>query len=137
MKQKSQTYTPHWAWLIIVMLGLTFLVGARLDMDGFWYDEVFTVRNANGAGYGDSTLVGIYQSIQADDPYQAIGYPLTIALWGAMVGWSEFALRVSSFLFALIGLALTYRLGRDTARSSWVGLLASVIFANLHRALRS
>lgn len=129
MKQKSQTFTPHWAWLIVVMLGLTFLVGARLDMDGFWYDEVFTVRNANGAGYGDSTLMGIYQSIQADDPYQAIGYPLTIALWGAGVGWSEFALRVSSFLFALIGLALTYRLGRDVTNSAWVGLLASVIFA--------
>lgn len=128
MKQKLQTHTLHWAWLIAVMLVLTFIVGARLDMDGFWYDEVFTVRNTNGAGYGDSTLLGIYQSIQADDPYQAIGYPLTIALWGALVGWSEFALRVSSLLFALIGLALTYRLGRDTTRSSWVGFLAGIIF---------
>jgi len=128
MKQKSHDINLHWAWLIPFILLLTFIVGARLDMDGFWYDEVFTVRNAGGAGYGPLSLTEIYQTIQADDPYQAIGYPMTITAWGNLVGWSEFALRVSSLLFTVIGLALTYRLGRDATRSKFVGLFAAVIF---------
>lgn len=128
MKQKSHDINLHWLWLIPFILLLTVIVGTRLDMDGFWYDEVFTVRNAGGAGYGSLSPVEIYRTIQADDPYQAIGYPLIIALWGALVGWSEFALRVSSLLFTLIGLALTYRLGRDSTGTKFVGLFAAVIF---------
>lgn len=129
MKQKSQKIKGHWFWLIPVILLLSFIVGTSLDSDGFWYDEVFTVRNAGGAGYGPLSPLEMYQTIQADDPYQAIGYPFAIAAWGAVVGWSEFALRMSSLLFTIIGLALTYRLGRDVSKSSWVALLSAVIFA--------
>ena len=129
MKQKSQRITIHPFWLIPFIFLLTFIVGTRLDMDGFWYDEVFTVRNAGGAGYGPLSPLEIYETIQADDPYQAIGYPFAIAAWGALVGWSEFALRVSSLLFTMIGLAFTYRLGRDVTASSATGILSAVIFA--------
>lgn len=118
----------HWAWLVPFLLLFTFIVGTRLDVDGFWYDEVFTVRNAGGAAYSEASLTALYASIQADDPYQAIGYPFVIAVWGALVGWSEFALRVSSLLFALIGMALSYRVGRDATQSSAVGILTAIIF---------
>lgn len=118
----------HWAWLVPLILLMTFIVGGRLDVDGLWYDEVFTMRNAGGAGYGPLSPFGIYETIQADDPYQAIGYPMTVALWGSLVGWSEFASRVSSLLFTLIGLALTFRLGKDVTKSSWVGVVSALIF---------
>ncbi|MGB7342473.1 MAG: glycosyltransferase family 39 protein [Phototrophicaceae bacterium] len=118
----------HWAWLVPMLCLFTALVGSHLDEDGFWYDEVFTVRNAGGAAYSEPSLGALYASIQADDPYQAIGYPLVIAAWGALVGWSEFALRVSAFLFAAIAIAISYRLGRDTTHSSATGVLSALIF---------
>lgn len=128
MKQFTHSNTLHWGWLIPLCLMLMAIIGTRLDIDGLWYDEVFTVRNASGAGYQVDSVQAWYQSIQADDPYQAIGYPAVIALWGAVVGWSEFALRVSSLLFTVIALALTYRLGRDVTRSSDIGILSAMVF---------
>ncbi|MEL6524877.1 MAG: glycosyltransferase family 39 protein, partial [Chloroflexota bacterium] len=86
------------------------------------------MRNAGGAGFGPLSIGEIYATIQADDPYQAIGYPLTVAAWGQLVGWSEFASRVSSLLFTLLGMALTYRLGVFTSKSAWVGGIATLVF---------
>lgn len=129
--KKYPTAKPNrhtWVYVLPLFFLLTFIVGGRLDVDGLWYDEVFTMRNAGGAGYGPLSISEIYATIQADDPYQAIGYPLVVAAWGQVVGWSEFASRVSSLLFALLGMALTYRLGIFASRSAWVGGIAALVF---------
>src|SRR5688572_1247558 len=114
-----------WLWMLPILFLLSILAGLWLDKDGFWYDEVYTVKNAGGAQYGPLLPSEIYATVQADDPYQAIGYPLAIAAWGALGGWSEFALRLSSLLFSLLAMALTYRLGKELI-SAEVGLFAAL-----------
>jgi uncharacterized membrane protein len=116
-----------WLWMLPIFFLLSILAGAWLDKDGLWYDEVYTVKNAGGAQYGPLSPGEIYATVRADDPYQAIGYPMAIAAWGAVVGWSEFALRLSSLLFSLLTVALSYRLGKETV-SAEVGLFAALIY---------
>ena len=116
-----------WLWILPLVLLVMTLAGFWLDKDGFWYDEVYTVKNAGGAQYGPLSPSEIYATVQADDPYQAVGYPLFIAGWGALVGWSEFALRMSAALFTLLTVAFAYRLGKE-ATSAQAGLFAALIY---------
>lgn len=62
------------------------------------------------------------------NPWQGPAYPLALAGWGALVGWTAFAGRTFSLLAGMLAIAWTYRLGRDMA-SPRVGLGASLALA--------
>lgn len=116
----------HWYWMIPLLL-LTFWLGAAgLGADGIWYDEWRTVYRAGGAQYGPLSFVGILERMLAEDPNQSLGYPMLIAGWGALVGWSDVAVRAFSLLAGIVVVAVIYRLGHemDGARS---GLIAALV----------
>ncbi|MGB1287987.1 MAG: hypothetical protein ACPG7F_15730, partial [Aggregatilineales bacterium] len=52
-----------WLWLLPLLLLFSVLVVQRIDSDGLWYDEVFTVMNAGGAAFGPLSMEGIYEQI--------------------------------------------------------------------------
>jgi len=116
----------NWWWMIPLLLLLTGLAAPLLDMDGLWYDEIFSLRNAGGAQYGPLSPFGIWQQIYNNEPNQAFGYPYLLALWGRLLGWSEFAGRVLSLFFGLLTLAMLYRIGADYLTRR-VGLYAAVV----------
>ncbi len=115
----------HWGWMLPLLLLAVFLVVPRLDWDGPWYDELFSLANAGGppemGGIGS-----VYEQVVDDDPRQALGYPYALALWGMLAGWTELAARIFSLLSALLAAALTYRFGREFF-SPLVGLLSALI----------
>ncbi len=123
---------PHakpWLWLVPLLILLAALALPRLDQDGLWYDEIWSLRNAGGAHYGPLSPAGIWEQVAFNDPHQAFGYPYLLAAWGSVAGWSEYAGRLLSLFAALLAVALTYRLaslppltppasqGEDTQRS--------------------
>jgi hypothetical protein len=102
-----------WRWLIPVLLVAAW-VGARgLNADALWFDEYWSVYNAGGAHYGPLSPADIWTRVATQDPWQAPGYFLLLSGWGALAGWSPFALRGLSLLAGLLAVAWAYRLGRD------------------------
>ena len=119
-------HRKYWLMVVIILFTVCFITIPRLDWDGLWYDEVYSVMNAGGVHYGPLSPVGIWHQVIAEDPYQAVGYPNVLAVWGILVGWTELATRYSSLLFALLAIAVTYRLGKTVASPS-VGIVAALI----------
>jgi len=102
-----------WLWIVPLLLLVAGLALPRLDMDGLWYDEIWSLRNAGGAQYGALSPVGIWNQVAFNDPHQSFGYPYLLAIWGHFVGWSEFAGRLLSLFAGLLSVAVTYRLGSE------------------------
>jgi hypothetical protein len=114
-----------WLWLIPALLLATWIGARGLNADALWFDEYWSIYNAGGAHYGPLSPADIWGRVSAQDPWQAPGYFLLLAGWGALVGWTPFALRALSLLAGALAVAWAYRLGRD-AVSPLGGLTAAV-----------
>ncbi len=117
-----------WWWVVPVLLLAAWLGARSLDADAIWYDEFFAIYNAGGAHHGPLPPQEILRRLAEYNPWQGPGYPLMLAGWGALMGWSAFAGRAFSLLAGLLAIAWTYRLGRDMA-SPRVGLSAALTLA--------
>lgn len=115
-----------WLWIVPIILVMAALTMPRLDWDGIWYDELFSVMNSGGAHYGPYSPTELWVRVTQEDPYQALGYPYLLAGWGSFVGWTEFAGRYLSLLLGAVAMAITFRLGRD-AISPQVGVVAALV----------
>jgi len=115
----------HWGWLVPLLLLAVFMVVPRLDWDGPWYDELFSMANAGGPPEMGG-ISSVYTMVVEDDPRQALGYPYALAVWGTVVGWTELSTRLFSLLSALLATALTYRFGREFF-SPLVGMLSAIV----------
>jgi hypothetical protein len=130
-----------WLWLIPLLI-LSFWLGARgLNADGYWVDEVWSLRTAGGPTFGPLSLVESWNSIATIDAWQAPGYYLMLNLWGNLVGWSELATRMISLLFGVLSIAMMYRLGRDVyspmaGLAAVVALTTSAFYVNFYHELR-
>jgi hypothetical protein len=111
-------------WLVPVIL-VTFWLGARgLNADPLWGDERLSIYDAGGGPYEPRTLTQIWEGVTARNPWHAPGYFIVLSGWGRLVGWQPPSLRAMSLLFGVLGVACTYRLGRDMV-SPRVGLIAA------------
>ena len=106
--------------LMLPILLLGFALGAHgLNIDPIWADELFSVTHF-GAFNPPFSPVQIVASLQHFSPEQAPLYYILGALWSQVSGFSQFALRLPSALFAQLMIASVYRfaadvLGRRTA----------------------
>jgi hypothetical protein len=114
---------------MIPLLLMTTLLGThRLDAEGLWYDEIWSVYVAGGVHFGSLDASQVLERIVFYDPTQGLGYPLLLAGWGSLVGWSEFGIRSLSLLAGVFAVAMTYRLG-CASHSKQVGLYAALFLS--------
>lgn len=120
--------TPFYRFFTFALLLLTMALGLRdITTNAIWLDETWSVYNAGGEPYEPLSPVGIINRVATEDPRNAAPmYHLLLSGWGAVVGWSAFAIRYSSLLYGLLAVAFTYRLARDMA-SPLAGLGAAVV----------
>lgn len=141
-------FARHPWWGVIPLILIAFLLGSpRLDSEGLWYDEMYSVYVAGGAHLGPLTPEGILQRVLWEDSTQGYGYPLLLGGWGALMGWSEYSIRVLAMFGGLLAIAMAYRLGHDVIKwgdriktwrppaydadhsAIWVGLASAMILA--------
>jgi hypothetical protein len=119
-------------WLLVVpLLLISMTLGIfQLDWDGFWYDEWWSLFNSGAAFFSEPlSPAGIWERLIASDPWQTPGYPLLLSAWGNLVGWSEFATRLSSLLASLLSIALLYRFTRTLTRDPLAAWCAAGVLA--------
>ncbi len=113
----------RWGWtgLSLTLIGLAFgLRVYRLGAASLWYDEAFSV---------DLARHQIWQPVEAHPPL----FYLTLRLWMALAGSSEFAVRfpsvVTGTLMVVLFAATAARIGRSPmARITALGLAATLPF---------
>ena len=113
-------------WLLVVPLILLVTWLAVQHLNGaFWVDEVISADRAGAPLYGTRSPAGIWEHTAQTTYDQVPGYYTLLAAWSNIVGWGEFSMRALSLMVGLVGMALTYRLGRDL-HSPLAGLGAAV-----------
>lgn len=93
----------------------------RLEVQSFWYDEVFSIDNASHG-------LGAVFTLSAVDIHPPL-HSLLLYFWMPLVGNGEFSLRFLSVFFGLLAIALLYQLGRLLfgPRGAALSLLAAAV----------
>ena len=114
---------------MLPVLLLAFWLGARsLDSSPIWGDEASSVYDAGASLYGPLSPLGVWSRVAGRNPWHSPGFFMALNLWGGAVGWDPAALRGLSLLAGLLGVTMTYRLGRDHG-SVTVGVIAALVLA--------
>lgn len=118
----------YWAGIIAVLLLVMGLGARKLNADGLWYDEWWSIYIAGADTFNVSrSPADIWQRISTEDVWQAPLFAFTLAGWGSAVGWTEFATRALSLLAGMVALAGVFRLGWALSKRPAVGLGAAAL----------
>ena len=102
-----------WLWALLPLLLAAALAIPLLDVDAFNGDEPASLVAAGIVRSGPLSLEATWSYITNSNQNQAYGWPMLLAIWGHLVGWSEVAVRALSLFFGMLALAWVYRTGRD------------------------
>lgn len=128
MKSSTKWSPIYWLVLIGLLLIVTWLGARKLNADGVWFDEWWSMYVAGASDFGPPlSPAEIWNRVSAEDVRQGIGYPFTLAVWGNTVGWTEFATRTLSLLAGVLTVAITFRLGWAVGKNPLVGLGAAAV----------
>jgi hypothetical protein len=115
-----------WLPLILLLLLTTWLAARQLDADAIWVDEFFSIYDSGGPPYGPITPAAIWERVSTRNAWHTPGFFIMLSGWGRLVGWEPPALRALAIFPGLLGIAWTYRLGRDLLGHR-TGLYAAII----------
>jgi mannosyltransferase len=115
-ERHKQEQIRRWI-LMVVLCGLAFVLRITyLDRQSIWYDEGLSIY------YTQGSLGQVLQAVsQSDHPPL---HTVMLKLWMALCGDSEFSVRMLSVWWALIAIALLYRLANQFSPSTgWIAAL--------------
>ncbi len=130
--------------LAITLVVASLLWGIRIGERELWHDEVYSLLEARGIGYGAD---GPQQGFTANDLDQYNSFPRVLRacvfmdsgngmayvsmmhIWSALFGTSPMALRSWSMVLALLSMFTLYRLGSVLFPNRWVGASAALLLA--------
>lgn len=118
----------YWIGIVLVLLVTTWLGARKLNADGMWFDEWWSQYVAGADTFNvPRTVDGIWNRIITENIREGAFYPMTLAAWGSLVGWTEFATRALSLFGGVIAVAGVFRLGITLSRRPMVGLGAAAL----------
>ena len=119
----ARSSCPDWLWAILPLLLAAALAIPLLDVDAYNGDEPSSLLAAGVLSPGSFSLAFLRDNLHAN---QAPGWPLLLAVWGRIVGWSEPAVRALPCFAGLLTLAGVYRTGRELFAPA-AGLYAALL----------
>ena len=126
---KSKSTVGHaWLWALLPLMLAAALAIPLLDVDAFNGDEPASLVAAGIVRSGPLSLEATWSYITNNNQNQAYGWPMLLAIWGHLIGWSELAVRTLSLFFGMLTLAWVYRTGRDLLAPQ-AGLLAALLLS--------
>ncbi len=124
---KSKLPLQYWLLLVGVLLLVTWFGARRLNSDGVWFDEWWSLYDAGASYFGaPKSPLEIWNQLAASDVTEMPVYTLTLAAWGNTVGWTEYTARALSLLAGVFAVAVVFRLGWLISGKRLVGLGAAV-----------
>jgi hypothetical protein len=127
----------HANWIVVIGLLLLATALTVPHLPGaFWVDEIITVERAGAPIHGGPfSPAQIWEHTATTTYDQVPGYYMLVSVWGNFTGWSEFSTRALSLLVGLLGIAITYRLGKDlfsplAGLAAATALTGSALFIN-------
>ena len=124
----KSTASHAWLWALLPLLLAAALAIPLLGVDAFNGDEPASLLAAGIEHSGPLSLEATWSFITNSDPHQAYGWPLLLAIWGRLVGWSEVAVRALPLFAGCLTLAWVYRTGRDLLAPQ-AGLFATLLLS--------
>ena len=122
---RNSASLPLWCLALLPLLLAAVLAIPLLNHDGFNGDEPAYLTMAGALRAENSSLAEVWDNLA---PRVAAGWPTLLALWGALVGWSEPAIRSLSLFVGLLTIAVVCRAAEDLF-SAPVGIVAAMLLA--------
>ena len=119
----------HWAWAIPILLIVAALSMRQIDLYAPTSDEFFSMYNAGWMINGPYSPAEIILSIKENSPAHTPGYFMLLSAWGNLTTLDTAVGRVLTIFFALLSLAISYRVVSDFV-SPVAGLFAAAILAS-------
>lgn len=120
----------HSAALLRMRLGAAIVLFAftlrlwGLNATSLWYDETFVLHYAR-----QGPIPAVIGLLRDDNAIPLHG--LLVALWGQVMGWSEFEARYLSVILGTLTVPLVFRLGRAVGQKQVSGLGSALAYATL------
>ena len=112
-------------WALLPLLLAATLAIPLLDVDAFNGDEPASLLAAGILRTGPWSLTDVWENTA---PRHPPGWAMLLSIWGAFVGWSEFAIRALSLYIGLLTLAWVFRSGRNFFTPA-AGLFAALLLS--------
>ncbi len=117
-----------WLWTLPPLLLAAALATSQLDNRSFAYDEMYSLFAAGARLRAPHAISEVWNTIAANSPEQALGWPVLLSVWVRFSGWSEVAVRALPLFAGLLALACAWRVGRDLFAPS-AGLAAVLLLS--------
>ena len=140
MRQKVVTPTrkrdilSHWLWAAAGIFMLAALCIPQLDDYPLSMDSMHSYSFAFGLTVDNYSPADVMERLHDLAPYQLPLHYALLHYWGALTGHSLVAARMSTTLFALLTMAMTYRLSHDFAARSAGAFAIFVMLCNAFAA---
>lgn len=130
--------------LVVALMVAALLWGMRIGERELWHDEVYSLLEARGIGFGAdgpaqgfiasdldeyNTCSRVLRACVFMDSGNGTAYVIGLHVWSGLLGNSTVALRSWSMLFALLAVYMLYRLGNTLFPGRWTGALAALLLA--------
>ena len=117
-----------WLWTLPPLLLAAALASSQLDNRAYAYDELYSLFAAGARLRAPHAISEVWNTIAANSPEQAFGWPVLLSVWVRFNGWSEVAVRALPLFAGLLALACAWRVGRDLFAPS-AGLVAVLLLS--------
>src|SRR5258706_14658918 len=127
--QKDEHSFSRYSWLLVipVLLITTWFGARRINPNGIWYDEWWTLYTSGASYFGQPlSPVEVWMRAATQEPMIPPGFFMLLSQWGQVAGWTEFAARVLPILLGVLAVARTYHLRTTLTRDPVGGLGAAV-----------
>ena len=117
-----------WLWTLPPLLLAAALASSQLDNRAYAYDEMYSLFAAGARLRTPHAISEVWNTIAANSPEQALGWPVLLSVWVRFSGWSEVAVRALPLFAGLLALACAWRVGRDLFAPA-AGLVAVLLLS--------
>ena len=115
----------HMGILIVIILAMSYVAVTGIGADSIWHDEYRSIYYAGGMSDSPGSPLDAIARASERQTGDGLLYPLLLAVWGRIAGFSVVAARYLSLLFGVLAIAWIYRLASDLHSPS-AGLLAAI-----------
>src|SRR3989338_2115375 len=122
---KKKNFWPTFIIIAIIIFSFIIRIGYFIDTKDqvVWWDEAEYLVKAKHIAFGTS-----------DEGWNPLREPLMSIFWALLykIGATELIIRITSFLFAILSIYLTYLVGKELF-NEWIGVISSFLMSIYHQ----
>ena len=120
----------HWLWVLPALLIVSALSLRQINLYPPTPDEFYSMYSSGWTSGGSYSPSDIMDALAESSPTHSPGYFILLSIWGNLVSHDIAIGRVLGIFFAMLALAVTYRIARDFLAPAAAIFAILILFSN-------